>query len=407
MAATLIALIWANSAYSDSYVSLWQFKVGFYTDSFELSKPLILWINDGLMAVFFFLIGLEIKREVVIGELNSVKKLAFPLFGALGGMLIPVILFFALNQNPETTSGWGVPMATDIAFSLAILKVLGDRVPLNLKIFLTAFAIVDDIGAVLAIAIFYSSSIKMVLIAAALGILVILYLLSYRGFYSVYVNIIVGVVVWYLFLKAGVHPTLAGILMAFSVPIQQKIYTATFIDNLVQITNNIKAAAVSSDPVLSNEQIKEIDNLESWTEKFQSPLQHLEHKLHSWVAYIIIPIFALANAGVVISGDLQMDVALVRNIVICLVFGNSIGITSVILLAKRFKIIEVPKDISTQHIIGVSFLAGVGFTMSIFIANLAFADSPMYVDSAKIGILIGSLISALTGYFILRTSKPQ
>ncbi len=400
--ATVTALVWANSPLGDTYQSLWQYKIGFTTENFELNKPLILWINDGLMAIFFFLIGLEIKREFMIGELNSIKKIAFPIVGALGGMLIPVLFFLVLNQNPETVQGWGIPMATDIAFSLAILKLLGDRVPLSLKLFLTAFAIVDDIGAVLVIAIFYSGSINSSLLIVALILLSILYVLSYKGYYSKFVNIIFGIIIWTLFLKSGIHPTLAGILLAFSVPVRQKIDTKTFIDNLVKITTKIKQAKVSEKPILCKEQIDQIDNLEDWTNKYQSPLQHLEHQLHDWVAYFIIPVFALANAGVLLNSDIDLDTALIRNIIICLVLGNSIGISSIVLLAKKIKLIEIPSDISNQHIIGVSFLAGIGFTMAIFIASLAFENSPTYIDSAKIGILIGSLISAIIGYMVLR-----
>ncbi len=407
LAATIIALIWANSSFGDSYRSLWQYKIGFTTESFELNKPLILWINDGLMAIFFFLIGLEIKREFLIGELNSVKKVAFPLFGALGGMLVPVVFFLILNQNPETLNGWGIPMATDIAFSLAILNLLGKRIPLSLKIFLTAFAIVDDIGAVLAIAIFYSGDLNIGLLAVAVLLLGILYLLSFRGYYSKFLLIFFGIIIWVLFLKSGIHPTLAGILLAFSVPVRQKINTPAFIDNLVSIANNIKQAESIDKPILSKEQIQQIDDLEDWTHKYQSPLQHLEHSLHDWVAYFIIPVFALANAGVLINSGIELDTTLIRNIVICLVLGNSIGITSIVLAAKKVKLIEIPNDISTSHIVGVSFLAGIGFTMAIFIASLAFANSPAYIDSAKIGILIGSLVSALIGFMVLRLKNGK
>ncbi|MEZ4856949.1 MAG: Na+/H+ antiporter NhaA [Gelidibacter sp.] len=399
---TLIALIWSNSSFGDSYRDLWQYDIGIVAKGFEFKKPLILWINDGLMAIFFFLIGLEIKRELLIGELNSVKKMAFPLFGALGGMIVPVAFFLFLNQNPETFKGWGIPMATDIAFSLAILNILGNKIPLSLKIFLTAFAIVDDIGAVLVIAIFYSGTINTMLVLIALALLAVLYFLSYKGYYSKFILVFVGVIVWFLFLKSGIHPTIAGILLAFSVPIRQKIDTSTFLYQLENVYNNIKAATISKKPILSNEQIEHIDDLEDWTTKFQSPLQHLEHSLHGWVAYFIIPVFALANAGVLLNNGVEMDVALVINIVVCLVLGKGIGIASVVLLVKKMKLIEVPSDISFRQILGVSFLAGIGFTMAIFIASLAFASTPKYIDSAKIGILIGSFISAVIGYVILR-----
>lgn len=403
---TIVALIWANSSFGDSYQAIWQYKIGINTDSFELNKPLILWINDGLMAIFFFLIGLEIKREFLIGELNSLKKISFPLFGAFGGMLVPVLFFLFLNNNPETLNGWGIPMATDIAFSLAILKLLGNRVPLSLKIFLTAFAIVDDIGAVLVIAIFYSGNININLLGIAFLLLVVLYILSYKGIYSKYLLMLFGVLIWYLFLKSGIHPTLAGILLAFAVPVRQKITTHEFINNLVQITGNIERATISKKPILSKEQIAQIDDLENWTDKYQSPLQHLEHRLHDWVAYFIIPLFALANAGVILNSDVPLNITLIRNIILCLILGNSIGISSIIFIVKKIKLIEIPHDITFKHIIGVSFLAGIGFTMAIFIASLAFKGNPIFIDSAKIGILIGSLVSALIGYFVLRiTSK--
>ncbi|GAA5225460.1 Na+/H+ antiporter NhaA [Membranihabitans marinus] len=402
MFATLFALVWANSRFGESYQALWQYKVGITSPHFELYKPLILWINDGLMAVFFFLIGLEIKREFLIGELNSMKKIAFPLFGAMGGMLAPVLLFFILNQNPETLKGWGIPMATDIAFSLAILNLLGKRIPLSLKLFLTAFAIVDDIGAVIVIAAFYSGSINVSLLLLALILLAILYLLAYKGFYSKYLVLSFGIIIWVLFLKSGIHPTLAGILLAFSVPVRQKINTPAFIENLSEIIDRIKKAKVSEKPILSMEQIAEIDALEDWTDSYQSPLQHLEHKLHGWVAYFIIPIFALANAGVILNNNADLDTSLIRNIILCLVIGNSIGITTIILVAKKIKLIDVPSEITKRHIVGVSFLAGIGFTMSIFIASLAFSNSPVYIDSAKIGILIGSFVSAIIGYSVLR-----
>ncbi|WP_028377326.1 Na+/H+ antiporter NhaA [Leeuwenhoekiella sp. MAR_2009_132] len=405
--ATLTALIWANSPLGSSYAALWDFKIGIKTEHFELYKPLILWVNDGFMTIFFFLIGLEIKREVLIGELNSLKKMAFPLFGAVGGMLIPVVFFLVLNNNGETYKGWGIPMATDIAFSLAILNTLGKKVQLSLKIFLTAFAIVDDLGAVLVIAFFYSGTINLILLSIAVALLGMLYLLSYKRYYSKFVLITFGIIIWVLFLKSGIHPTLAGVLLAFSVPIRQTINTPAFIENLVAITTNIKEAAISKKPILSKEQIQEIDDLQDWTSRYQSPLQHMEHNLHGWVAYLIIPIFALANAGITLSSDVNLDTMLIINIIVCLVLGKSIGITAIVVLAQKMRLIVVPKDITLQHIIGTSFLAGIGFTMAIFVSNLAFASDPIYNLSAKMGILIGSLIAAILGYLILRFKRGE
>lgn len=402
LATTIIALVWANSAFADSYQSFWDYELGISTDSFVLIKPLILWVNDGLMAIFFFLIGLEIKREFLIGELNTTKKIMFPLFGALGGIALPVLMYVMLNQNPETLKGWGIPMATDIAFSLAILKVLGNRVPLSLKIFLTAFAIVDDLGAVLVIAVFYSGSLNLVMLGWAFGILAFIYFLSYKGIYFEILTIISGIIIWILFLKAGLHPTLAGILMAFAVPVRQKISTHEFTDQLESIVRDIKQSTTLQTPVLSSDQLLLIDDLEDWADQYRSPLQALEHKLHNWVAYLVIPVFALANAGVALSSDGGLESALIINIVICLILGKSLGISTVIFLARKLRLIEVPADITNKQIIGVSFLAGIGFTMAIFIASLAFNSSPEYIDSAKIGILIGSFVSAIIGFSILR-----
>ena len=239
--------------------------------------------------------------------------------------------------------------------------------------------------------------------------LALLYILSAKGYYSKFLMATLGIIIWVLFLKSGVHPTLAGILLAFSIPTSQKIATGPFIEQLETITKNIKNATLLREPILSKDQIKHIDMLEDWTQKYQSPLQYLEHKLHDWVAFVIIPLFALANAGVEFNSANSLDEALIITLMLCLILGNSIGISSVVLLAKKLKITQIPKDINNRHIIGVSFLAGIGFTMSIFIASLAFKNDQAYVDSAKIGILLGSVISAIIGYLILRynTTKQE
>ncbi len=400
--AMIVALIWANSGYSDVYHNILNFELGFSSDSFKLTKPVILWINDGLMAIFFFVIGLEIKRELLIGELNTFKKASFPLLAAIGGMSIPLVIYIIMNSNPEASHGWGIPMATDIAFSLAILTLLGKRVPLSLKIFLTAFAIVDDIGAVMVIAIFYNTGIQWILLIIALALLAILFFLSYKGIYMKYLFLFFGVAIWVLFLKAGIHPTIAGVLMAFTIPIRQKINVNTFIDKLCVIVDNIKGTKNLPDQILSGEQLEEIDNLEEWAHQVQSPLQHLEHVLHNWVSYLIMPIFALANAGIAFNSSTNFDVSIIFTIAVALFAGKIIGVTGFSFLSIKLKLTELPKDISNWQIIGVASIAGVGFTMSIFIANLAFADHPDLMDSAKAGILVGSIISGITGYLILR-----
>ncbi len=407
--ATLLALLLANSVFSDQFQSLWQYKMGFDSSGFQLVKPLILWINDGLMAVFFFLIGLEIKRELLIGELNSVKKASFPVFAAIGGMLLPVSLYLLLNKNPETAGAWGIPMATDIAFSLAILRLLGNRIPLGLKVFLTAFAIVDDLGAVLVIAIFYSSAIKWTLVLAALALLGLLFILSRRNIYSRYLTMFTGIIIWYLFLKAGIHPTIAGVLVALTVPIRRKINTETYIEKLCEIVAGIQESGDRKAPLLSREQIEEIDELEDWTEKFQSPLQHLEHKLHNWVAFFIMPLFAFSNAGVALGGGMDLDGSLGITIVTGLVAGKLLGITIFSWLGVKLGLAELPEEVNYGQIVGVALLAGVGFTMSIFVANLAFPDNAQLLDSAKVGILIASLLAGICGYLVLRftSRKPS
>lgn len=398
--ATILALVWANSPFAHLYNSLWDYKLGIGTEDFALNKPLILWVNDGLMTIFFFLIGLEIKRELLIGELNSPRKAAFPFFAAIGGMVIPVGLFLLLNNNPETLDGWGIPMATDIAFSLAILNLLGKRVPISLKVFLTAFAIVDDLGAVLVIAIFYSSGIEWALLAYAAGLLVILFTLSYWRIYSKYLFALSGLVVWFLFLKAGIHPTIAGVLMALTIPIRQRIGVNVYTRKVSGILEGIKFEEGRKGPVLSDNQIEQLDDLEDWTSLVQSPLQHLEHRLHNWVAYLVMPIFALANAGIAFSSDMHLESALILNVIVGLFIGKGIGVSLFALGAVKLKLAVLPEGVNYKNIVGVALLAGVGFTMSIFISNLAFGESD-FTDSAKVGILIGSLISGITGYLFL------
>lgn len=405
--ATVLALILANSPLAEQFQSLWQFKMGISTSGFELVKPLILWINDGLMAIFFFLIGLEIKRELLIGELNSVKKASFPLFAAIGGMLVPVLFFLVLNKNPENSHAWGIPMATDIAFSLAILKLLGKRVPLGLKIFLTAFAIVDDLGAVMVIALFYSETINWALVAIALVLLAILFFLAYRRIYAKVLILLFGVVIWVLFLKAGIHPTIAGVLLAFTIPIRQRIGVKVYVDKLCNIVDDIKESCIPDTPLLTKQQIEDIDELEDWTEKVQSPLQHLEHRLHNWIAFLIMPLFALSNSGVSFQGGGNLDSVLGGILVISLVFGKLIGVTLFSWLGIKLGVAELPEGVNFKQVIGIALLAGVGFTMSIFVANLAFQDSPLVLDSAKAGILVGSLVAGILGYVVLRFSSSK
>lgn len=402
---TGIGLLWANSSYAPYYFSMLDFKIGLGTEAGGLYKPIILWINDGLMAVFFFLIGLEIKREILKGELKTWKQASFPIYAAIAGMSFPALIFFFSNDNPQATQGWAIPMATDIAFSLAILQLLGDRVPLQLKIFLTAFAIVDDVGAVIIIALFYSSQIFWVYLAGAILVLLFLYLLSYRNFYSPYIWILLSILIWILFLKSGLHPTIAGVLIAFSIPITQKTDVISFTEKLEEITARLRISNSQKTELLTEHEIAEIDNIQDWVKRVQSPVQYLEHSLHNYVAYFIIPIFALANAGISFRDNAHIDFLLSGITAISLIAGNVIGIMLICNLALRLRLTIMPYGITQRHLLGTSFLAGVGFTMSIFIANLAFAGEPLLLNSAKLGIMIGSLLAGIVGYAILRNSS--
>ena len=361
---TLLALAWANSPWGDSYQELWQYKIGFSIGDFSLFKPLILWINDGLMALFFFVVGLEIKRELIVGELNTLQKASLPIIGAVGGMAIPILVFLLLSKNPDASHGWGIPMATDIAFTLAILKTLGNRIPLGLKVFLTAFAIVDDIGAVLVIALFYSESVEWTYVLYAAAPLALLYFLSLRRVYAPILILLFGIVIWYLFLKSGLHPTIAGILLAFAVP----------------LTGRGKRA---------------------------EPLPHLEHQLHNYVAYLVVPLFALSNAGISFGMGISMDWQVVIAIAAGLVVGKVLGVGLLSFLGVRLGWARLPESVNFKQIFGVAFLAGVGFTMSLFIANLAFVDHPELMGAAKVGILIGSAVAGAAGWVLLRISSKK
>jgi len=407
--ATIIALIWANSSFSEYYEGIWQYEIGISFQDFELKKPLILWINDGLMAIFFFLIGLELKRELLIGEINTVKKAAFPFVAALGGALIPVALYLVLNQNPETVKGWGIPMATDIAFALAIISALGKRVPLSLKIFLTAFAIIDDIAAVLVIAVFYSVSINWLFILYGIILIAFLGLFYHKVKYLFTIGVILAIIVWFLFLKSGIHPTIAGVLLAFTIPIKRKLDMKLFSNQLNSISNEIINRSDDNEKhLLTNDEMECIDNLDNLSVEVHSPLQHLEHKLHGLIAYFILPVFAFANAGVVISASYDFNFSLMVNIVISLFVGKFIGVTLFSYLGVKLKIIELPSGVNFKQILGIASIAGVGFTMSIFISNLAFHGDLISINSAKVGIIIGSILSGIVGYTILRlTSKNR
>jgi len=405
--ATILALVWANSPWADSYQALWHTKVSFEFGSFSLSKDLLHWINDGLMAVFFFVVGLEIKREVVVGELASPRKAILPIVAAIGGMVIPAGIFLLFNPSGPAQAGWGIPMATDIAFALGVLSLLGKRVPLSLKIFLTAVAIVDDLGAVLVIALFYTSNIVWLSLIIGGVVLVILIIISRLGVRSPLVYAILGIVLWVAFLKSGVHATIAGVLLALTIPVRTRINTEEFVSNATYFVEKFRIHGETGESVLTNKnQRASLQAIEDAAEQAQTPLQRLEHNLHPWVSYFVMPVFALANAGIVIKGDFLSAFAqpVTLGVMAGLIFGKQIGIFGASFLAVKFGWSDLPAGMTWTRLYGLSWLAGIGFTMSLFIAGLAFGESE-FIAMSKAGILVASLIAGIVGAIIL--SRPK
>ena len=347
---TLFSILMANSMWQESYLSFWNMDIGGHT--------LVHWINDGLMTLFFLLIGLELEREIYEGELSSIKNAVLPLFAALGGMMFPAAIYFALNFDSIAKDGTGIPTATDIAFAIGILSLLGSRVPASLKIFLTALAVIDDLGAIIIIAIFYSSSIAWINLAAAFAVFAALILLNRLKYCNSIPYLIGGVVMWYFMLNSGVHPTITGVLLAFAIPFGKS--------------------------------------------KETSPSYKIQHFLHKPVAFFILPLFAIANTGIVINQNWQADLFQVGSlgIIAGLVIGKPLGIIIMSYIGVKLKLAKLPSDMQWSNILGVGFLAGIGFTMSIFITLLAFDDVAL-VNSSKIAILIGSVISGVLGILFL------
>ena len=403
--ATVMALIAANSPWGYLYHDLLKSEVtfGFVEKGFELTEPFYLWINDGLMAIFFFHVGLEIKREILDGELSSVRKASLPVIAALGGVLVPIIIYINSISNPDLVRGWGVPMATDIAFSLGILQLFGKKVPIGLKVFLTAFAIVDDLAAVIVIAVFYATDIQLTLVLYAGIILAFMVFLGLKKYFSKFIFFPLSVVVWILFLKSGIHPTIAGVLLALTIPATRRTTLDMFFENIkASLQSFVKEKEhVRSHQILKIEQVHAAVDIRIASEKINSPLQKIEHDLRPWIVFFIMPVFAFANAGVTLTSSTVVDFGLVLPIAIALIGGKFIGITLASWLAVKLKIAYLPKGVNFKYIIGVAFLGGLGFTMSLFIANLAFLD-PVLLSSAKIGVILGSFVSGILGYVILR-----
>jgi NhaA family Na+:H+ antiporter len=404
---TALALIAANSGIAEGYHHFFQEIVTVGSQGFGLSLPLHYWINDGLMAIFFFSIGLEIKREMLIGQLSSIRQSALPIIAAVGGMVVPAAIYAAFNMGGEGARGWGIPMATDIAFALGILSLLGKRVPVSLKVFLLALAIVDDLGAVLVIAIFYTDTISFVPLAVAIGGWIFAMGLNAMRVRSPIWYALVGVVVWVGMLESGVHATIAGVLMGFAIPVRTLYDGPTWLsameEALARYRKVLRTDIPESDEELGARQ-EVVHEIEQVTERAQSPLIRLEHALQPLVAYLIMPIFALTNAGVTISAD-QLGTAFLHpvmwGVLLGLFVGKQIGVFLFSWLAVKLGIALQPQGTRWKHFYGVAILAGIGFTMSLFVTELSFTQHPELAEIAKLAVLIASLFAGVIGYIWL------
>ncbi len=409
IAAAVVALVWANSPWGNSYAELWGTKLSVGLGNLSLEKDLTHWINDGLMAVFFLLVGLEIKREILVGELSSPRRAALPIAAAIGGAVLPAVIYVAINFGTEGISGWGIPMATDIAFALGVLALLGERAPLGLKVFLTALAIVDDIVAVMIIALFYTSDVSWGALLVGAAFLIALIAANLAGVGKPVVYGLLGIGLWLAFLQSGVHATIAGVLLAMTVPASSFIDTGEFLRRSRGLLDHFEQAGQRGDSVLRNEERQGILHaLNSANEEVEPPLQEMEHALHPWVVFAIMPLFALANAGVVLdenfAATLLNPVSL--GVMAGLLLGKQFGIALFAWLAVKSGISELPGGITWRHIYGAGWLGGIGFTMSLFISDLAFTNSPL-LDVAKLGILAASLVAGVGGWIILRGASSS
>ncbi len=410
----VVAIFMANSPWAHRYHQLWEYRISFgLNDHFHLSKSLHHWINDGLMAVFFFVIGLELKREIVAGELSNPKNAILPIVAGIGGMIFPALIYTFFNGGLPTISGWGIPMATDLAFALGILYLLGDKVPGPLKIFLTAFAIIDDLGSVLVIALFYTAEISLVNLGIGVAFLAVLFISNFLGVRNTFYYGLIGIGgVWLFFLLSGVHATIAAILAAFTIPATVKINETSFISKMKAYIEKFKAADPDhSVPTLTSEQLHILDDMETLTKKAMTPLQKLEHDMHPIVAFVVMPVFALANAGVSFSGNFveQATSAVATGVALGLLIGKMIGIFGLSSLLIKLKWVPSPEGVTYKHLLGMGFIAAIGFTMSLFINELAFSPlgevGSLYIAQAKIGIIIASVIGGFTGFFIIKGIK--
>lgn len=402
-ASAVIALILANSPLQEAYHHFWEqtFTIGF--DQFIVSKSLHHWINDGLMSIFFFVVGLELKREIMGGELSRPKDAILPVFAGFGGMLVPAGIYLLFNPSGSTADGWGIPMATDIAFALGILYLLGNKVPISLKVFLTALAIADDLGAVLVIAFFYTSEVSTLSLMVGGGFLLLLIAANVLGVRNTVFYGVIGIGgLWLAFLMSGIHATIAGVLAAITIPAKVKIQDKRFVQKMNALTNEFENATPNNVTLVTSDQLHILDKIRFYSKAAMTPLQRLEHAMHPIVAFVIMPIFALANAGITFSGsflnDLSSTVSL--GVIFGLVFGKFLGIVLISKLLVKHRITTLPKGVNWRHLYGAATLAGVGFTMSLFISDLAFTNKE-FILQAKIGVFLASLVCGIVGYILL------
>jgi NhaA family Na+:H+ antiporter len=404
LASTVAALICANSHWEHLYHEFWNTQVSVGLGSFSLSEARHEWINDGLMSIFFFLVGLEIKREVLIGELSSLRQAAFPFLAALGGTMVPALVYVLVTLGSNAQKGWGIAMATDIAFALGVLALFGSRVPVSLKIFVTALAIVDDMIAVLVIAVFYTDRIHMVSLAMGLAGVAVSFIANLLGVRKPAFYVAIGVCIWWAVLESGVHATVAGILLAFTIPARTYVDRDLFLERSRRLLNQFEGAEANS-----RESHDAIHTLEAQCELIESPLHRIEHYLHPWVGFLIMPLFAFANAGVRIwgKGPAALTHPASLGVALGLLIGKPLGIWLFAWLSLKTGLATPPAELSPYKLLGASCLCGIGFTMSLFIANLAFGEG-LLLDMAKIGTLVGSLAAGvLASAILLRGSSDR
>lgn len=405
----LLAAVAANSSFAPVYNDFLSHQLYFQVGDFNLfshnghSLTVHQFINDGLMTVFFLTVGLEIKRELLVGELSSVRKALLPFIAACGGMIVPVAIYtFICPANTDAGHGLAIPMATDIAFSLGVLSLLGKRVPLSLKIFLTAFAVVDDIGGIMVIAAFYSKHVSLGYLAWAAVLLLMLFLIGKRVSTNKTFFMLIGIVIWYLFLQSGIHSTIAGVLLAFVIPARPRLDVGKYIER-IRRTINMFPVTNEDEIVLTNRQIAMLKRVESASDRVISPLQSLEDNLHLAVNFVILPLFAFANAGVVFSGSGELVGDVTWAIAAGLLFGKFFGIYLFTWLAVKTGIAGMPRGMTWKTTAGVSLLGGIGFTVSLFITNLSFGEGQaVLLNQAKFGVLLGTVVAGMLGFLYLR-----